>query len=64
MPQKKLVVLTIVGTVEPTVGINELKNFAIDALGTWGGQRHPDDHLFSSMGVSDVKVTTIGRVDQ
>ncbi len=63
MTQKKLVVLTIVATVNPTVAINELKNFAIDALSTWGGQRHPDDHLFDSLGVTDVKVTTIGRVD-
>lgn len=27
----------------------EAKDFAQDALETWGGQRHPDDPLFHSM---------------
>jgi len=41
--------------VPDTVTRAELRAFIVAALETWGGQRHPDDHLFYSLG--NVKVT-------
>lgn len=32
-----------------SVSHNELREFITDALESWGGQRHPDDHLFESL---------------
>jgi hypothetical protein len=29
-----------------SVSLSEIKEYAQDALENWGGQRHPDDHLF------------------
>lgn len=37
----------------------EVEEFVKDALGSWGGQRHPDDWLFHSLG--KVEVISIGR---
>ena len=31
-----------------SVSAQEIKEYAQDALECWGGQRHSDDHLFSS----------------
>lgn len=52
MPKEKAVVIVVVGSVNSTVGMHELKDFVDDALSTWGGQRHPDDHLFDSINVA------------
>jgi hypothetical protein len=41
--------------VPSSVGRHELRDFIVGALETWGGQRHPDDHLFRSLG--NVKVS-------
>lgn len=35
---------------------NDVAGFIIDALETWGGQRHPDDPLFSSLRIDGVTV--------
>lgn len=58
----KVVVVTVIATVESSVGVQELKDFVDDALSTWGGQRHPDDHLFNSMDIKRVNVTHIGNI--
>lgn len=29
-----------------SVSLAEIKDYAQDALETWGGQRHPEDHLY------------------
>jgi hypothetical protein len=34
---------------EDSVSAIELRRFIKDALESWGGQRHPDDHLFGSL---------------
>jgi hypothetical protein len=34
---------------EDSVSKSELREFIKDALATWGGQRHPNDHLFDSL---------------
>jgi hypothetical protein len=34
---------------EYSVSRSELREFIKDALESWGGQRHPDDHLFGSL---------------
>jgi hypothetical protein len=40
----------------PTCALrSDLRIFVKDALETWGGQRHPDDPLFSSLGQVTVK---------
>jgi len=46
--------------VPDTVTRAELRAFIVAALETWGGQRHPDDHLFYSLG--NVKVTFAAKV--
>jgi len=33
-------------TVPDTVSVGELRDYIRDAIGSWGGQRHPEDHLF------------------
>ena len=32
----------------------EVKEFIVDALGSWGGQFHPDDPLFGSLEIKTV----------
>jgi hypothetical protein len=55
--QTRRVVTEITFSVEPSVGKRELREFIQVALERWGGQRHPDDHLFCSL--KAVKVTYI-----
>ncbi len=62
--KKQLVVLTIVGTVEQGVSMKGLRAFAVDALASWGGQRHPDDPLFDSMTVTAASTQRIGSIDE
>ena len=38
----------------------QLREFVIDALETWGGQRHPEDWLFGSL--EKVRMTGIKAV--
>jgi hypothetical protein len=38
--------LLIVLRYPDSVSLGEIKVFARDALESWGGQRHPEDHLF------------------
>ncbi len=63
LQKRKLVVLTITGTVDRDVTLMNLKHFAQDALETWGGQFHPDDPLFESMKVRDINTILVGRVE-
>jgi hypothetical protein len=58
----KIVVITVVGVVPNSVTLGELNDFVDDALSTWGGQRHPDDHLFSSIDVRSVKTQNIAKL--
>lgn len=37
----------------------EIEEFIVEALRTWGGQRHPDDPLFHSL--ERVRVTWVPR---
>jgi hypothetical protein len=45
----------------PARGVDgqDLAAFIVDALETWGGQRHPDDELFQSMSIKSVKIGTV-----
>lgn len=38
----------------------EIAEYIVDALQSWGGQRHPDDHLFSGLKTIRIK---IGHLD-
>lgn len=55
--EMRRVVTEVTFSVKSTVGKAELRAFIQAALETWGGQRHPDDHLFSSL--EKVKITYI-----
>lgn len=46
MKTKKL--LLIILEYPASVSLHEIKDYAQGALEKWGGQRHPDDHLFPS----------------
>lgn len=35
--------------VPSSVSRTELREFIVEALSWWGGQRHPEDHLFHSL---------------
>jgi hypothetical protein len=61
---KNLVVITIVGTVNKGVTTNDVEKFAVDAVSTWGGQRHPDDPLFDSINVTCSNAQRIGTVEE
>lgn len=41
--------LTIIIEYPASVGAAEIKAYAQEALEYWGGQRHPDDHLFGTV---------------
>lgn len=38
-----------------SVSLPEIREYAKDALESWGGQRHPDDHLFYQTKVKKMK---------
>lgn len=40
----------------------EMREFIIEALECWGGQRHPDDHLFGSL--KNVKVRFVNTAPE
>lgn len=40
---------------------DEIEEFVRDALSTWGGQRHPDDPLFSSFDVATIALASHGK---
>lgn len=60
---RTMVVLTIVGTVEQGVTLPELKNFARDAVSSWGGGLHPDDPLFGSVAVTHISAARVATVE-
>ena len=51
--------ITMIADYPDTVSTAEAKAFIVDALTTWGGQRHPDDHLFHSMRVAKKNVQIV-----
>ena len=61
---KEIVVLTVVGTIHTGVKIADLKEFAADALSSWGGQRHPGDLLFDSVNVTSVSAQRIATISE
>lgn len=42
----KKVAISFNTKIEDEVTLKELKTYIKEALGCWGGQRHPDDPLF------------------
>ena len=60
---RQMVVLTITGTVNLAVKMAELKEFAQDAISTWGGQRRPEDPLFESMDVTAISAMRVATVE-
>lgn len=44
---KKTLTFKVTAKVWNSVSEAELREYMQDALDSWGGQRHPDDHLFS-----------------
>lgn len=54
----KTIKLEVSVEVLPSVGYRELRGYVQEAVSYWGGQRHPDDHLFSA-NIGKVKVKQI-----
>lgn len=44
-----------------SVSADEIKDYCQNALECWGGQRHPDDHLFNTVKVLKNKMRVLGR---
>jgi hypothetical protein len=44
-----------------SVGGAEIKDYAQDALQCWGGQRHPEDHLFYTVKAPKSKMRTLAN---
>ena len=45
-------------TYPDSVGTKEIKDYCQDALEHWGGQRHPEDHLFGTVKAPKSKMKT------
>lgn len=47
-------------TYPDSVDSHEIKDYAQAALEHWGGQRHPDDHLFGTVRAPKTKMRVVG----
>ena len=53
--------VTMQMTLPATVGRAELRAYIKDAVSTWGGQRHLDDHLFYTIKDISISFTSMGE---
>jgi hypothetical protein len=57
MARRKIFII-VEATVDASATKADVEQFAIEALSTWGGQRHPDDPLFNSLEVRKLRICT------
>lgn len=54
-------IATIAFDVPSSVSRSELREYLKDAIESWGGQRHPYDHLFNTIKNTTVKFTPLPK---